>query len=129
MNIDKEFGIHAKALELRSRRAQVLAANLANADTPNYKAKDIDFKSALKRAADQQSVNIKTTNSRHIGTPSSIRQPEIYYREASQNTLDGNTVDSQIEQAQFMQNAIRYQATLTFLTGKVKGLMSAIRGE
>ena len=129
MNIDKEFGIHAKALELRSRRAQVLAANLANADTPNYKAKDIDFRTALKSAAAQQGVNIRTTNSRHIGTSSPARQPEVYYREASQNTLDGNTVDSQIEQAQFMQNAIRYQATLTFLTGKVKGLMSAIRGE
>lgn len=129
MNIDKAFGIHAKALELRSRRAQVLAANLANADTPNYKAKDIDFKAALKSAAAQQGVTMKTTNSRHISTSSPVPQVETYYRESSQNTLDGNTVDSQIEQAQFMQNSIRYQATLTFLTGKVKGLMSAIKGE
>ncbi len=129
MNIDKAFGIHAKALELRSRRAQVLAANLANADTPNYKAKDIDFKSALKGAAAQQGVSLKTTNSRHIGTAPSRAQVETYYREPVQNTLDGNTVDAQIEQAQFMQNAIRYQASLTFLTSKVKGLMAAIKGE
>ncbi len=129
MNIDKAFGIHAKALELRSMRAQVLAANLANADTPGYKAKDLDFRAALLKASAQQGVTIKTTNSRHISTASSPLQADTYYREATQNTLDGNTVDAQIEQAQFMQNSIRYQATLTFLTGRVKGLMSAIKGE
>ncbi len=129
MNIDKAFGIHAKALELGAQRAQVLAANLANADTPNYKAKDIDFKTALTNAS-QQGISMKTTNSMHISSNSSPgTQVDTYYRNSQQPTLDGNTVDSQIEQAQFMENAIRYQTTITFLSGSVKGLLSAIRGE
>ncbi len=129
MNIDKAFGIHAKALELSTQRAQILATNLANADTPNYKAKDIDFKAALTNAS-QQGISMKTTNSMHISSNSSSgTQVDTYYRNSQQPTLDGNTVDSQIEQAQFMENAIRYQTTLTFLSGSVKGLLSAIRGE
>jgi len=129
VNIDKAFGIHAKALELSAQRAQILATNLANADTPNYKAKDIDFKSALTNAS-QQGISMKTTNSMHISSNSSPgTQVDTYYRNSQQPTLDGNTVDSQIEQAQFMENAIRYQTTLTFLSGSVKGLLSAIRGE
>jgi len=129
VNIDKAFGIHAKALELGAQRAQVLAANLANADTPNYKAKDIDFKTALTNAS-QQGISMKTTNSMHISSNSSPgTQVDTYYRNSQQPTLDGNTVDSQIEQAQFMENAIRYQTTITFLSGSVKGLLSAIRGE
>jgi len=129
VNIDKVFGIHAKALELSAQRAQILATNLANADTPNYKAKDIDFKTALSNA-NQQGISMKTTNSMHINRNTLPNtQIDTYYRNSQQPTLDGNTVDSQIEQAQFMENAIRYQTTLTFLSGKVKGLLSAIRGE
>ncbi len=129
MNIDKAFGIHATALALRARRAQVLATNLANADTPNYKARDLDFQAALKAAAGESATTLRTTNERHLGPARQGAQVELRYRAATQPAADGNTVDTQREQAAFTENAIQYQASLTFLSGTIKSLMSAIKGE
>ncbi|HWQ94446.1 MAG TPA: flagellar basal body rod protein FlgB [Gammaproteobacteria bacterium] len=134
INIDSALGIHADALALRSRRAEVLANNLANADTPRYKARDFDFKSALAQAQGQSPINsvrLVTTQSGHIAANAGASRidAELQYRIPSQPSLDGNTVDTQIEQAEFTQNAIQYQTSLTFLSGKIRGLLTAIRGD
>ncbi|HHH36412.1 MAG TPA: flagellar basal body rod protein FlgB [Gammaproteobacteria bacterium] len=132
MNIDKAFGIHAKALQLRARRAQVLAANLANADTPNYKARDMDFSAALKEAAGMTGKTVTTLRTTHKGHMTGTDQGggvALYDRKATQPSADGNTVDTQREQAAFAENAVHYQASLSFLSGTIKTLLSAIKGE
>jgi len=133
MNIDKAFGIHALALQLRSRRAQILAANLANADTPRYQARDLDFKAVLEAAAGKGDTTLRTTHPRHLGSGgnggASPVQTQIRVRPAVQAAADGNTVDTQREQAAFAENAVQYQASLTFLNGKIKSLLAAIKGE
>jgi flagellar basal-body rod protein FlgB len=106
--IDAYLGIHTRALMLESRRAELLANNLANADTPGFKSRDIDFKSALATAAGAE---------------------ELKYRVPLAPALDGNTVDAQLEQSAFAANAVRYQATLTFINGKLRSLMTAITGQ
>jgi flagellar basal-body rod protein FlgB len=128
INFDKAFGIHPQALALRARRTEVLAANLANADTPGYKAQDIDFKTALSRVSSQSST-LKTTHSGHLQANQSVMGERLMYRIPLQPSLDGNTVDSQVEQAKFAENALQYQANLQFMTGKITGLRSAIRGD
>jgi len=128
--IDKAIGNLPAHLSVYSKRSSVLASNLANANTPGYKAKDIDFKAALSQAGGEQQVALRTTRGNHItGTGSGMSNPEILYRTPLQPSLDGNTVDSQQEKARFTENAIRYQSTLTFLGGKFKGLKLAIKGE
>lgn len=132
INFDSALGIHADALRVRSQRAEMLASNLANADTPNYKARDIDFQSAMKMAMDSQSPSsLKATNSKHFSTQTNSlsMSPAVQYRSVMQDSLDGNTVDTQIEQAQFMENAVQYQASLEFLGGKFNGIRKAIKGE
>lgn len=131
INFDSALGIHADTLRIRAQRAEMLATNLANADTPNYKARDIDFQAALKMATSGQSDHIKTTHQNHFPTSGSGEQfsPAVLYRQTVQDSLDGNTVDEQIEQSQFMQNSIQYQASLDFLGGKFSTLRSAIKGE
>ncbi len=130
INFDSALGIHADALRVRSQRAELLASNLANTDTPNYKARDIDFQSAMKMAASNQSSGMASTNAKHFQTSTAqFNSPTVQYRTTMQDSLDGNTVDEQIEQAEFMQNSVQYQASLNFLGAKFKGLLSAIRGE
>jgi flagellar basal-body rod protein FlgB len=131
LNLDTYLGVHQDALKLQSKRMEVLANNLANVDTPNYKARDIDFRSALAAAggADTSSVPLATTNAQHIGTdPASDASAALKYRVPLAPSLDGNTVDAQQEQAAFADNTVRYQATHTFLTTKFKNLMTAITG-
>jgi flagellar basal-body rod protein FlgB len=114
IGLDKYLGVHAQALNLRSQRTELLAANLANADTPGYRARDIDFKSALAHAN---------------GMANSVTPGELKYRTPLAPSLDGNTVDAQLEQAAFAENTVRYQATLSFLSSKFRGLMTAITGQ
>lgn len=132
INFDTALGIHADALRVRSQRAELLASNMANADTPNYKARDIDFQSAMKMAVSgsPQVSHMETTHSNHINVSTGqFNSPAMQYRATIQDSLDGNTVDEQIEQAQFMQNSVQYQASLNFLGAKFRGLLSAIKGE
>lgn len=127
--MDNLFGIHATALKLRANRAELLAANIANTDTPNFKARDIDFKQALKLAAGK-SGEMVTTNARHITSAGTSKMgAEIMYRTPTQPSLDGNTVDLQTERSAFLENSMMYQASLRFLNGRISGLMTAIRGE
>lgn len=132
INFDSALGIHADALRIRSQRAELLATNMANADTPNYKARDIDFRAALSAATGGQPSQLKTTHPGHVnmhGSSVNNLMPPVQYRIAMQDSLDGNTVDEQVEQAQFMQNAIQYQASLEFLGGKFTSITKALRGE
>ncbi len=131
INFDSALGIHADALRVRSQRAELLASNLSNADTPGYKARDIDFSAVLKSVNADQSAVMTTSHQNHIATTQSLQasNPHVQYRSTIQDSLDGNSVDEQVEQAQFMQNAIQYQASLDFLGGKFSGLMKAIKGE
>ncbi|MGH8136670.1 MAG: flagellar basal body rod protein FlgB [Steroidobacteraceae bacterium] len=130
LNLDTYLGVHADALKLQSRRMEILANNLANVDTPNYKARDIDFRSALAAAGGPDApVHLKTTDARHLGSdPTSDTNAELKYRVPLAPSLDGNTVDAQQEQAAFADNTVRYQATLTFLSTRFKSLMTAITG-
>ncbi len=132
INLDKALGIYPQALSLRAHRAEILAANMANADTPNYKAKDIDFKAALDQARDQSSSGssvLARTHATHLPSGLDLVSGSVKYRVPEQSSLDGNTVDTETEQVEFTRNAIQYQATLTFLNGRIKGLMTAIRGD
>lgn len=129
-NIDKLFGIHQHAVTLRSQRAGLLAANLANTDTPNYKAKDLDFQAELKKIqSNHQSTGIRTTHPNHIGATDSALNTDLVFRKPSQPSLDGNTVETHIEHAAFMDNALKYQTSIRFLTGNIQGMMTALRGE
>ena len=132
LNLDTYLGVHATALQLRSQRTEVLAANLANADTPNYRARDLDFKSALAAAgATSSSVRMATTSAGHLSTATvnGSPMPELKYRVPLAPAIDGNTVDPQLEQAAFAENTVRYQATLTFVSSKLRSLMTAITGQ
>jgi flagellar basal-body rod protein FlgB len=114
-SIDTYLGIHTRALTLEARRTELLANNLANVDTPGFKARDIDFKSALSAA--QSTVQAGETHA------------DLKYRVPMAPALDGNTVDAQLEQAAFVENVVRYQATLSFINGKLRALMTAITGQ
>jgi flagellar basal-body rod protein FlgB len=108
---------------------ELLSANIANADTPGFKARDIDFAAAMEAATGQQRA-LAQTHERHIGTGAAAGSGnEPLYRVPSQPSLDGNTVETQREHAAFMDNAIRYQASLNFLDGRLRGLLLAMRGE
>jgi len=129
MNLNNVFGIYANAMNLRTHRAEVLATNIANAETPNYLARDFDFGSALEGAMEDRSGMI-TTQANHIqGGDEGLMGQDLMYRLPEQPSIDGNTVDLQTERAEFTKNAMQYQASVRFLNGKVSGLLSAIRGE
>lgn len=131
-HLDSEFRFLQKALDLRAYRQQVLASNIANADTPNYKARDFDFAKELSRAVDGQSgkVELRTTSARHLqGKQSNPLGVDLGYRNPLQPSIDGNTVDMDIERAQFTDNAVHYQFAVDRISSKVKSLLSAIQGQ
>ncbi len=125
------LGIHESALLFRTRRMEVLSANLANADTPNFKARDMaftgsDFDAAM-RAADGAS-RMRTTNAAHLrGTRTGSGAP-LQYRLPHQPSLDGNTVETDLELARFAENSVSYQASLLFINGRISSLRAAISG-
>ena len=128
LDINSVFDTHAKSLTLGSQRMELLAANIANADTPNYLARDIDFKAAMAQAGDKQ-VTVARTSARHID-PASMPggRAQVLYRIPDQPSQDGNTVDSQREKASVAEAALRYQTSLTFLNMRIRGLKRAITG-
>lgn len=130
ISLNNMFGIHESAMNLQSRRAQMLAQNLANSDTPGYKAKDIDFESAMKSVSKGTAgAPLKTTSAKHIQPTGFFMGVEEMYREPTQPSLDGNTVEPHVEMAEFTDNSMRYLMTLRIMSGRVKGMMSALRGE
>jgi flagellar basal-body rod protein FlgB len=131
INLDAYLGVHADALKVSSQRMELLANNLANADTPNFKARDLDFREALAAASSpNSSAQLNTTQPNHISADAdSASAANLKYRVPLAPSLDGNTVDVQLEQAAFADNAVRFQATLTFLTTRLRTLMTAITGQ
>ncbi|MEM9101752.1 MAG: flagellar basal body rod protein FlgB [Pseudomonadota bacterium] len=130
INFNNALGVHQQALEVRGKRAEILANNLVNADTPGFKARDIDFRQILSNAQSSRMGLMKTHKS-HIDSRSNSDFHEfLQYRIPFQpDTGDGNSVDSQIEINKFSENALQYQASLNFLSNKFKGLKKALRGE
>jgi flagellar basal-body rod protein FlgB len=134
INLDTYLGVHADALKVRGQRTEVLARNLANADTPGYKARDLDFRAALAQAGGgaDAAIALKTTHANQISTAIDAggeTTPNLKYRVPLAPALDGNTVDVQMEQANFAENAVGFQATLSFLSARFRGLMTAITGQ
>lgn len=157
--LDEALRFHETALSLRAQRQQLLASNIANADTPNYKAKDIDFNSALKGALAKStspvpasgpatssarplglsspsgmlgSSGLARTSAAHLpGSTASLagNGAQVQFRTAAQGNVDGNTVDMDAERNQFVDNALRYEAGLTLVSSKIKGLIAAIQGQ
>lgn len=137
LNLDTYLGVHAQALKLREQRTELLARNLANADTPGFKAQDLDFRAAMAASAGTANApgTLHATQAGHIGASGDAAlEPGstsafVKYRTPLAPSLDGNTVDAQLEQAAFADNAVRYQATLQFLSSKFRSLMTAITGQ
>ena len=129
MSFDNIFGIHARAVVLRAERAQILADNLANADTPGYKARDFNFKQALTQASGGN-LPLAVTDPGQISSGSPAAPGvDLLYRNPLQPSVDGNTVDTEAEQTAFAKNAMQYEVGLQFLNGRIKSLMTAIKGQ
>ena len=124
--IDNALGVHAQALGLRSKRMEVLARNIANADTPHYKAKDLDFASVLKQTQD---ATLNTTSNQHMRLPMEENPSGEKYRVPFNAAFDGNTVEMSVEQANYGKAAADYQATLNFLENRVSSVRKALRGD
>lgn len=133
--LDDSMRFHQEALSLRAYRQQVIASNVANADTPGYKARDVDFRTALgnalgQAAGPQPAVPLRATSAAHL-QPAGETVPgggQLAYRSAVQPSVDGNTVDMDVERAHFADNALHYEANLTFISGQLKTLLAAIQG-
>ncbi|WP_299270718.1 flagellar basal body rod protein FlgB [uncultured Psychrosphaera sp.] len=128
ISLDKAFGIHQNALLVRSDRAEVLSSNIANADTPGYKAKDMDFAVALANAQKSNTYRMSKTHDKHFDLSVEIDTSQKYRNPNQPDTGDGNTVDVEVERNMFMQNSMEYQTSLEFLNGKVKSLNKALTG-
>ena len=124
--LDNAFGIHEQALQLKSRRMELLARNIANADTPNFKARDIDFKQVMQQTQD---TDMTTTQAGHIAQGEAAAEKGVMYRTPFNTAFDGNTVELHVEQAKYGKSAADYQATLNFLEQRVSGIRKALRGD
>lgn len=141
--LDAELIFHQTSLRVRGQRQELIAANIANADTPNYKARDLDFSAAMKQALNQNTSaqtlnvarNIAKTSEKHFEVlPTTHLQMsgatnETLYRPIVQGSVDGNTVDMDVERNQFVDNGIRYEASLTMINGQLKKMLAAIQGQ
>lgn len=130
-SLDSYFGIHQQAMTVRSQRNTVIANNLANADTPGFKARDFDFKAALAQASGEVpgGEQLRVTHSRHLeGGPGPGNAGPLLYRVPMQPAQDGNTVEPDREQAAFAENAVRYQASLQFLNGRIQSMVNVLKG-
>ena len=128
--LDNALGFHENALRLRSERQQLLASNIANADTPHFKAKDMDFKKAMQSAmATQTSASgLVQTNPQHLADQGLMQSSAIFERKPVQNNLDGNTVDMDTERNEFTENALRYEVGLSLAHEDIKKLLSVLQG-
>lgn len=138
--LDASFNFHESSLRLRAQRQELLAGNIANADTPNFKARDLDFSTALKSAISENSqlttlgntMKPIATSAMHIGANNAATPADatdIKYRGILQGSVDGNTVDMDVERNQFTDNAIRYEASVMMISGKIKRMLAAIQGQ
>jgi flagellar basal-body rod protein FlgB len=136
--LDEALGFQEAALSLRAQRQQLLASNIANADTPNYKARDIDFSQALQQAVNKgapRAPALLRTSAAHLGAApggdamaTAAGTTPLLYRAASQGSVDGNTVDMDVERNQFTDNALRYEASVTLISAQIKNMLAVIQG-
>ncbi|OSP49966.1 flagellar basal body rod protein FlgB [Aeromonas hydrophila] len=129
ISFDKAFGIHQYTLSVRSKRAEVLSSNIANADTPGFKARDINFSQALEEAQQQQGFGLATTSEKHFALQMGAPGVTQYRNPLQPDTGDGNTVDVQQERSEFLRNSLEYQTSLEFMNSKISGLLKALKGE
>ena len=126
-SIKQQFDVYSNALNIRNKKKEILASNIANASTPNFKARDVDFEVELARSLNNGPL--KTSSDAHIALTTKYLPGKVQYRQSINPSVDGNTVELAVEQMEFAENSIRYQTTLDFINSKIKGLLSAIRGE
>ncbi len=124
--IDRALGVHPRALEVRSKRMELLAQNIANADTPHYKARDINFREVLSRTAEER---LAVTQRGHVATAPPESPDGVKYRVPFNVAFDGNSVELNVEQAQYGKAAADFQATLNFLENRISGMRKALKGE
>ena len=129
ISFDKAFGVHQYTLSVRAKRAEVLSSNIANADTPGFKARDINFSQALQDAQSQQGFGLSTTSEKHFALQMDAPGSTQYRNPLQPDTGDGNTVDVQQERSEFLRNSLEYQASLEFMNRKISGLLKALKGE
>jgi flagellar basal-body rod protein FlgB len=132
--LTNSLDFHGQALALRSERQRLIASNIANADTPGYVARDMDFASALRQATGSASgglpSTLSTSTAGHIAAATGARaEPNLLYASASQTNLDRNSVDMDRERAAFADNSVKYEATLRFINGNVRTMLDAIKGQ
>lgn len=127
LSLDKTFAVPAAALKVHAERLQLLAQNIANADTPHYKARDIDFRAVLRHAGGADG-KLLTTDPRHLQPTGGVENPTVKYRVPASPSLDGNTVEIYREQAAFAESVVYYRAALSFFSSRVQGLISALQG-
>ena len=128
--LDDSLAFQAQALNVRAFRQQVLAANIANADTPHYKARDVDFREALAGALAGRRIDglvLARTDAGHLKGGGIASVDPLKYRTETQSSVDGNTVDMDVERAQFADNAMHYEAGITFLSGQLRGMLDAMQ--
>ena len=130
--LDASLRFHQEALNLRARRQEVLSANIAHADTPNYKARDINFNAAwtqaVERGRQSQSVAMATTATGHLAASAgAANDANLLYRTPVQTSMDGNTVEMDVERVNFADNAMRYEMNLTVISAKIKGMLAAMQ--
>ncbi|MDN3614386.1 MAG: flagellar basal body rod protein FlgB [Vibrio gallaecicus] len=129
ISFDNALGIHQHTVGVRERNAEVLSTNIAQANTPGYKAKGLDFQKSLQAASSGASIGLSRTDGRHISASTTVNGETMYRTPTQPDTGDGNTVDLDLERNLFMQNQIRHQASLDFLGSKFKNLTKALKGE
>lgn len=130
--LDNELRFHQTALNARAYRQQVIASNIANADTPNFKARDLDFREALKGALGGGTANLglNTTHSAHLpGVAATPLAAALKFRNEEQGAVDGNTVNMDVERSAFAENAVQYQASVTFINGLLRSMQLAVQGQ
>ncbi|MEN9365661.1 MAG: flagellar basal body rod protein FlgB [Pseudomonadota bacterium] len=132
--LDSSLGFQSQALLLRAERQRLIASNIANADTPGYQARDLDFATALRQATGGSTVPAAAmagTSERHLGIGQlpATREASLLYARPSQTNLDGNSVDMDRERASFADNAVKYEASLRFINGSVRTMLDAIKGQ
>jgi flagellar basal-body rod protein FlgB len=128
ISFEKAFGVSPNAMQVRAKRAEIIASNIANADTPGYKARGMDFQKAMVQATQQQQMGMKRTNEKHFDVRMELNNSVEYRIPNQADTGDGNTVDVQTERNEYLSNSMQYQASVVFLTGKIKALKKAITG-
>jgi len=127
--LTQDLSLFSQAMNLRTQRHQVLASNIANADTPNYKARDFSFENAMQNALAGSvggSVAMTTTSGRHLAGSNADGSAALQYRKETQSAVDGNTVDMDVERSQIAENAMQYQIVSQLISDRIKGMRSAL---